>query len=98
MSEGEKWKWKLPPSDEIRKMRRKALRELIHDFIEHAERGDANRTGGGVELAIFRAQYLTQELVRRTQNWQTGAIIVMTALIMAMTLVIAANSLPSHAP
>ena len=63
---GEDARWTLPPADQIAKMRRKALRELIHAYIEHAERGDAQNRRGGVELAIVRAQYLRYELARRS--------------------------------
>jgi hypothetical protein len=73
-------KWTLPSSDQIRKMSRKALRDRIRMFIEHAERRTANTRVGRVE-AIIRAQYLTQELARRTQNRQTAAIIIMTAFM-----------------
>jgi hypothetical protein len=78
---------KLPPSDEIRKKSRTELRALIHGFIEYAERGTAHTLGGGVERALARARYLEEELARRTQNWQTGSIIVMTFVITVMTLV-----------
>jgi len=78
---------KLPPADRIRKMRRKALRALIRDYIEFAERGGADQTGGDV-AAIVRAQYVTQELTRRTQNWQTGTIIFMTAVFTLRTGVV----------
>ena len=72
---GEDDRWTLPPADQIAKMRRKALRELIRAYIEHAERGDAQNRRGGVELAIVRAQYLRDELARRSQDRQTGWII-----------------------
>ena len=85
---GEDPKWTLPPADQIAKMRRKALRELIHAYIEHAERGDAQNRRGGVELAIVRAQYLRDELARRSQNRQTWLIIIMTAVITIMTAAI----------
>jgi hypothetical protein len=85
---GEDDRWTLPPSDKIEKMSRKALRDRIHAMIEHAERGDAQTRRGGVELAIIRAQYLTQELAHRSQNRQTRWIIIMTAAITLMTLVI----------
>lgn len=80
--------WTLPPADQIAKMSRKALRERIHAYIEHAERGDAQNRRGGVELAIVRAQYLRDELARRNQNRQTRWIIGMTFAIAVMTLVI----------
>lgn len=81
-------KWTLPPSDTIEKMSRKALRDRMRVFIEHGERGKANTLGGGVELAIIRAQYLRDELTRRSQNRQTGWIIAMTAVITVMTAVV----------
>jgi hypothetical protein len=85
---GEDDRWTLPPSDKIEKMSRKALRDRIRAIIEHAERGDAQNRRGGIELAIIRAQYLTQELARRSQNRQTWLIIIMTAVITVMTLII----------
>ena len=85
---GEDARWTLPPADQIAKMRRKALRKLIHAYIEHAERGDAQNRRGGVELAIVRAQYLRDELARRSQNRQTWLIIIMTAVITIMTAAI----------
>jgi hypothetical protein len=85
---GEDDRWTLPPSDKIKKMSRKALRDRIRAFIQHAERGDAQNRRGGVELAVIRAQYLTEELARRGQNRQTRWIIAMTAAITIMTLVI----------
>ena len=85
---GEDDKWTLPPSDTIEKMSRKALRDRMRVFIEHAERGTANTRGGGVELAIIRAQYLRDELARRSQNRQTRWIIGMTAAMTILTLVI----------
>jgi hypothetical protein len=87
---GEDARWTLPPADQIAKMRRTALRGLIHAYIEHAERGDAQNRRGGIELAIIRAQYLRDELTRRSQNWQTGSIIAMTAVITVMTGIIMA--------
>jgi hypothetical protein len=48
---------------------------------------------GGIELAIIRAQYLTQELARRSQNRQTRSIIIMTFAITVMTLVIMAATI-----
>jgi hypothetical protein len=109
----ERDKWTLPTADQIAKMSRKALRERIHAYIERAERGGRPMMPGGIEQAIMRAQYLTEELARRNQNWQTWAIIIMTAFITAMTLVLmvatiwpetfhsaqsAVKSLPSHVP
>ena len=93
MSENNKGKLLKLPRGDIRKERSKALRKLIHDFIEYAERGGADELGGGVELAIFRAQYLAQELVRRSQNRQTRWIIAMTAVIMIMTAAIMAGTI-----
>ncbi len=41
---GEDARWTLPPADQIAKMRRKALRELIHAYIEHAGRSPRRPT------------------------------------------------------
>lgn len=90
---GEDDRWTLPPPDKIEKMSRKALRDRIRAIIEHAERGDAQNRRGGIELAIIRAQYLTQELARRSQNRQTRWISIMTAAITVMTLVIMAATI-----
>jgi hypothetical protein len=79
---------KLPPDKQFRKLSRKKLRKLLHDFIEFAERGASNRAGGGVELAIVRAQYVRDELARRTQRSQTRWISIMTFVITAMIAVI----------
>jgi hypothetical protein len=57
---------------------------------EHAERGGAQNRRGGIELAIIRAQYLREELARRSQNRQTRWIIFMTAAITVMTAFIMA--------
>ena len=73
--DGEDDRWTLPPSDKIEKMSRKALRGHIRAIIEHAERGDAQNRRGGIELAIIRAEYLREELARRSQNRQTRWII-----------------------
>ena len=43
---------------------------------------------GSIQLAITRAQYLTQELVRRSQDRQTRSIIAMTLAITIMTFII----------
>jgi hypothetical protein len=83
---GEDDRWTLPPSDKIEKMSRKALRDRIRAIVEHAERGDAQNRLGGIQLAIIRAQYLTEELARRNQDRQTRWIIAMTAVIMVATL------------
>src|SRR5690242_1775095 len=85
---GEDPRWTLPPADQIARMSRKALRDQIYAFIEHAERGDAQNRRGSVELAIIRARYLRDELARRSQDRQTGWIVGMTAAITAMTVVI----------
>jgi hypothetical protein len=53
---GEDDRWTLPPSDKIKKMSRKDLRDRIRAIIEHAERGDAQNRRGAIELAIIRAQ------------------------------------------
>jgi hypothetical protein len=79
---------KLPPDKQFRRMSRRKLRKRMHDFIEFAERGDADKTGSGVQLAIIRAQYVRDELARRTQNRQTCLMIIMTFVITAMTAVI----------
>src|SRR5208283_1806029 len=79
---------KLPSDEQLRKMSRKELRNLIHNFIEWAERGDANKAGGGVGLAILRAQYVRDDLARRAQSCQTTWIIIMTFVITVMTAVI----------
>jgi hypothetical protein len=81
-------RWTLPPADQIAKMHRKALREWIHGYIEHAERGDAQNRRGGVELTIVRAQYLRDELARRYQDQQTRWIVRMTVAITLMTAII----------
>ena len=91
---GEDARWTLPPADQIAKMSRKALREWIHAYIEHAERGDAQNRRGGVELAIVRAQYLRDELARRNQNRQTRWIIGMTFAIAVMTLLVIMSATP----
>jgi hypothetical protein len=79
---------KLPPDAQFRRMSRRKLRKLMHDFIESAERGDADKTGSGVQLAILRAQYVRDELARRAQSRQTGWISRMTFVITVMTAVI----------
>jgi len=91
--DGEDARWTLPPSDKIEKMSRKALRGHIRAIIEHAERGGAQNRRGGIELAIIRAQYLREELARRSQNRQTRWIIFMTAAITVMTAFIMAATL-----
>jgi hypothetical protein len=40
-----------------------------------------------MEIAAFRLQYLTEELARRNQDWQTRLIIGMTVAITLMTVV-----------
>jgi hypothetical protein len=79
---------KLPPDKQFRKLSRKELRKLIHDFVEFAERGAADERGGGVALAIVRAQYVRDELARRDQDRQTRRMLVMTGVITVMTAVI----------
>jgi hypothetical protein len=80
--------WTLPPPDQ--KLSRKELqrrhRELI-DLARRITRREANPKGG-FEAVLAAAQYLGEELTRRSQNRQTGWIIAMTAAITFMTLVI----------
>jgi hypothetical protein len=53
MSEDDKWT--LPPSDQIAKMSRKDLVDLLHAHIEHVERGDAVNRQGNLPVAFMRA-------------------------------------------
>jgi hypothetical protein len=78
----------LPPDDQIAKMSLEELHRRKRNLIELARRsarGEAEPKGG-TQLVIISAQYLGEELARRSQNRQTRLIIGMTAVITIMTL------------
>jgi hypothetical protein len=67
----------------------------INGLLESVETGRTSTQGGADKVAVIaRAQYLTQELARRTQDRQTRWIIAMTALITVMTLAIMVATIP----
>lgn len=64
-------------------------------LLESVETGRTSTQGGADKVAVIaRAQYLTQELARRTQDRQTRWIIAMTAAITVMTLAIMVATIP----
>jgi hypothetical protein len=77
----------LPTFDELRAMKDKEVANRINALIESVETGHTSIQGGADKVAVIAgAQYLTQELVRRSQNRQTWAIIAMTLVIMVATI------------
>jgi hypothetical protein len=84
----------LPTFDELRTLKDKEVADRINGLIESVETGRTSTQGGADKVAVIaKAQYLTQELARRSQNRQTWAIIAMTAVITAMTAVIMAATI-----
>ena len=78
----------LPTLDELGKLDVKDLADRISTLIDHAERGSAVNQRGGIELAMFRVQYLTQELVRRDQAKQTESMIAQAEAVKVYTIAI----------